>query len=944
MQLDAAVAESLRLTGSAPPEMRARAQARRGRGCDGVPYAGMASARGYEGDAAGAAARGSGYAKTAALPPTPYHLRAPGVPRPPRAHSPPLHSDAAAGEHPSPARHRVDALADGAVGRRGCFRDTPRFPGGGDAHFDGLAGVPAQWLADAPEPGPRRQPPPLPAPTVPPPAHLSPQRPRDAYAAATAPRGREGGFGAARGRGDDAGLRAPATQEEEEQMLAHALRVSAAADADAAAATAAGCCANDADAAGAAGGAWQLKRSTAPQSVEEEEEMLRLALAASMAEAAQSEAGRGGGAADGDASQPEAAAEPLGEPRLGFTARTLAGRSCPGALGAAAAPATAEAVHGRAAPASATGAAPGHAAARAADEGTLLGQALSMMQTMRTVSAQMTSHISQLSASMLEPLGAGSAHVLSAGAPPPSQPPAAPGVSNSAPGEVAVHDRHSPPRRAARGLLTQGPAPLQRGPSPRDGGAMVRSHTVDTSVSPAAASTAPAALARPERGPTRAALPAAPAGEPASPGRSMWHQPWQTAQDALQRASSSGHPSPDPPGASTSGRQTPSPQQQPRLQPGGMPKAPRPATAFAQAAARARAQHRRRRSAEPLPRPRSPSSASAPLQQAWSALRGTARSATRPRPLQRASDNPCGHGDDDDDDEGGGSPGSRCGKRTPRHARAASASSDWGCLSFRQPSASTTLPAWATPDDAPAANAAAAAGAGRESATLSQQAPPEGEPLLDMESYHTAAPGPVGESARRTAVDCSGSSSGTGWQVAVAQAALACPELTAPCAAAVRSSAAPSHLGFSACHISTLELPVNTEELSLVQPQLRSFAAARPVAEHVDASAADQPQQEQEQPPQSSAQRVRWQGAAADAKVAAGAVLGVVVVQPDGSPCIGWVEAHPAVVRSTGQYIIVSGQYIIVSLHKLLLTRSNAVCVTMCILTFARLQLVTRGA
>ena len=29
-----------------------------------------------------------------------------------------------------------------------------------------------------------------------------------------------------------------------------------------------------------------------------------------------------------------------------------------------------------------------------------------------------------------------------------------------------------------------------------------------------------------------------------------------------------------------------------------------------------------------------------------------------------------------------------------------------------------------------------------------------------------------------------------------------------------------------------------------------------------------------------------------------GAVAGVVVVQPDGSPCIGWLMAHPAIVRN----------------------------------------------
>lgn len=30
-----------------------------------------------------------------------------------------------------------------------------------------------------------------------------------------------------------------------------------------------------------------------------------------------------------------------------------------------------------------------------------------------------------------------------------------------------------------------------------------------------------------------------------------------------------------------------------------------------------------------------------------------------------------------------------------------------------------------------------------------------------------------------------------------------------------------------------------------------------------------------------------------------GAVAGVIVLQPDGSPCIGWLLAHPAIVRSS---------------------------------------------
>ena len=39
-------------------------------------------------------------------------------------------------------------------------------------------------------------------------------------------------------------------------------------------------------------------------------------------------------------------------------------------------------------------------------------------------------------------------------------------------------------------------------------------------------------------------------------------------------------------------------------------------------------------------------------------------------------------------------------------------------------------------------------------------------------------------------------------------------------------------------------------------------------------------------------------GDAASGNLAASAVMGVLVVQPDSSPCIGWLEAHPAVVRA----------------------------------------------
>lgn len=39
--------------------------------------------------------------------------------------------------------------------------------------------------------------------------------------------------------------------------------------------------------------------------------------------------------------------------------------------------------------------------------------------------------------------------------------------------------------------------------------------------------------------------------------------------------------------------------------------------------------------------------------------------------------------------------------------------------------------------------------------------------------------------------------------------------------------------------------------------------------------------------------------APAGPSVPEGAVAGVIVVQPDGSPCVGWLMAHPSVVRVT---------------------------------------------